>query len=259
MIPIGQITKQQAQDLKGVFFDLDDTFLDGGLLGEEAYQSLFRLRESGLRLIALTGRPASWGELIARMWPVEAAISENGAIAFTRKGTAIECVDTAPAEARAERRERLLGLVAEARALYPSLTPSDDVAGRISDFTFDIGEHKRESEEVIQGAIAFAQKAGAKTSRSSVHLHYSFDRADKATGAIAYLHALGSDSTSALTRFAFIGDSENDASVFAAFRIAVGVQNVHGNFSIPPRYVTTSPRSAGFCEFASHLADLRAP
>lgn len=240
-----------------MLFDLDDTLLDSGKLSEAAYGALFRMREAGLRLIAVTGRPASWAELIVRMWPLEAAIAENGALAYRAAKGRAELLDFAGPEARRTRVATLRDLVSRAFVRFPELTASDDVHGRVSDFTFDIGEHERVSEETIGVVRQFAHQAGARTTRSSVHLHYTFDRNDKATGVLRYLRESGEDPTDARRLFAFIGDSENDASCFAAFGITAGVSNLGGHFSIPPRYVTQKPRGEGFVEFASVLTQLR--
>jgi hydroxymethylpyrimidine pyrophosphatase-like HAD family hydrolase len=220
---------------------------------------LFALQASGLRLIALTGRPAAWAEQIARMWPVEAAIAENGALSFKRIGAQVHHLDTLDPEARALHRRRLDALVQQAKNELSALVPADDVGGRVSDFTFDIGEHQQAEEETIRAAQGLAHSAGARTTRSSVHLHFTFDRSDKATGALTYLRASGSDPTSALRRFAFIGDSQNDAPAFAAFHTTCGVQNLSGHFSIPPRYITHLSASAGFCAFGQRLIELRKP
>jgi HAD superfamily hydrolase (TIGR01484 family) len=254
---ISQLPSAAARSLEGLFFDLDDTFLDNGKVTEAAYAALFRLKESGLRLIALTGRPAAWGELVARMWPVEAAIAENGAVAHVQKGTRVTLIDSVDADERARRRTLLAELVSAALQHFPELVPADDVGGRITDFTFDIGEHLQAKEETILAAREFAQRAGARTTRSSVHLHFTFDRADKATGALSYLLRTGGDPTRGRQRFAFIGDSDNDAAGFAAFSHAVGVHNLRGHFSIPPRYLTDGTSSEGFVEFAQILTKLR--
>ena len=37
------------------------------------------LQRAGLRVILITGRPAGWCDHIARMWPVDGVIGENGA------------------------------------------------------------------------------------------------------------------------------------------------------------------------------------
>lgn len=257
MKPISQISPSAAQSLEGLFFDLDDTFLDTGKVTEAAFAALFRLKESGLRLIALTGRPAAWGELVARMWPVEAAIAENGALAYALTEGRVTLVDSADKTERARRRSALGELVNAARRRFPDLVPADDVHGRLTDFTFDIGEHNKAKEDTIQAAQEFAHRAGARTTRSSVHLHYTFDRADKATGALGYLCRTGGDPTRGRQRFAFIGDSDNDAAGFAAFSHTVGVHNLRGHFSIPPRYLTERSSSEGFVEFAQILTKLR--
>lgn len=259
MKALSHLLTSEAQALEGLFFDLDDTFLDEGRLSEAAFSMLFSLRASGLRLIALTGRPAAWAEQIARMWPVEAAIAENGALSFQRVGAQVRRLDTLAPEARAMHRRRLDALVQQATEELSSLVPADDVGGRVSDFTFDIGEHERATEETISAAQTLARNAGARTTRSSVHLHYTFDRSDKATGALAYLRASGSEPTAALRQFAFIGDSQNDAPAFAAFHTTCAVQNLRGHFSIPPRYITPLNASAGFCAFGQRLIELRKP
>ena len=84
MHPIADLTIQEAAKLRVLLFDLDDTFLDGTRLGEAAFRSLALLRESGLALVAVTGRPSGWGEVIARQWPIDAAVTENGAKCTTR-------------------------------------------------------------------------------------------------------------------------------------------------------------------------------
>lgn len=254
---IFRLSKAEALALKGVLFDLDDTLLDHTHLSRAAYDALFRLRESGLGLIALTGRPASWAELIVRMWPVDAAIAENGSVAYRFVNRAPVLLDTVSHRVRQIRRERLDSLVKEVLRELPQLVPANDVLGRISDFTFDIGESHHMPEDVIGRAIQLARRRGARTTRSSVHLHLTFDHMDKGCGALHLLTRLGHDSTSARHQFAFIGDSQNDAAAFATFATTVGVANLKGTFSLPPKYLTQLPASAGFCQFTDHLCGLR--
>ena len=51
-----------------------------GRITAEAYAAMERLRAAGLLLIPITGRPAGWCDHIARMWPVDAVVGENGAL-----------------------------------------------------------------------------------------------------------------------------------------------------------------------------------
>lgn len=258
MKPIASMTSEEAQRLRGLLFDLDDTLLDHGLLTERAYSALFRLREAELELYAVTGRPSGWGAVLARQWPIAGVVSENGAMAHYRDAAAVECFDPVPPEERKRRRERLAELVGEMRSRFPELEPTDDVEARRSDFTFDIGERRRPPAELVAAAQKFARDRGATTVSSSVHLHVSFDAADKASGAVRLIRKLTAvDPTLALSRYAFIGDSSNDAACFAAFRSSIAVRNLSGRPALLPRFVTAAERGAGFAEAAAILCERR--
>ena len=71
MRPLSALGAEEARGLRGLLFDLDDTLLSHGLLTRAAYDALWDLHDAGLRLVAVTGRPCAWGEVLARQWPVE--------------------------------------------------------------------------------------------------------------------------------------------------------------------------------------------
>jgi hydroxymethylpyrimidine pyrophosphatase-like HAD family hydrolase len=143
--------------------------------------------------------------------------------------------------------------------VYPELEPSDDAWQRISDFTFDIGEHQRVSGEVVARVRKTAHELGATSIASSVHLHVSLDRADKASGTVRLLSELyGLDPFRVLSAYAFIGDSENDAACFGAFRLTLGVRNLSGRPTLGPRFRARGERSRGFVEAADLLLARRA-
>jgi HAD superfamily hydrolase (TIGR01484 family) len=258
MKPVASLSPEQALGLRALAFDLDDTLLDAGRLGEAAYSALFRLREAGLRLVAITGRPSGWGEVIARQWPIDGAITENGAVACASAEGRLEVMDSAGA-ARGARRARLEGIVRQIRAAHPELRPSDDVHARRSDYTFDVGEHQQVPAEVVSRVRADLHALGARTIVSSVHLHATLDGLDKASGAARFFaERFGWDSTESLDRVAFIGDSENDEACFSAFRTTIAVANFRGRPTVPPRFVTSHARGAGFAEAAAVLVARRA-
>lgn len=257
MRPIADLTPAEAAKLRALLFDLDDTFLDGTRLNEAAFHALTLLRDAGLALLAVTGRPSGWGEVIARQWPVTAAVTENGAIACGRGTARFEVYDFAASE-RLARREALGRLVSRLRSEFPDLTPTDDVNLRVSDFTFDVGEHECVPRERVAEVRRRAHALGARTVVSSVHLHVTLDGLDKASGtALLLRRKLGMDPTESRFRAAFIGDSENDAACFAAFHTTIGVSNVSGRPTVRPRFVTASPRGAGFAEAAAVLLQRR--
>src|SRR4051812_17107241 len=115
MAPVSALTRAEATRLRGVAFDLDDTLLDHGRLAENTYSVLFRLVEAGLDLYGVTGRPAGWADVLARLFPVRAVIAENGAIVCARRGERVlqlDCVDSAT---RRERDQKLDALLASFR------------------------------------------------------------------------------------------------------------------------------------------------
>jgi HAD superfamily hydrolase (TIGR01484 family) len=261
MRPLSQLGEAEARGLFGVAFDLDDTVLTKGELTEDAYRALFAMKRSGLRLLAVTGRPSAWGELVARQWPVDGCIAENGAIYTYRDQGHLSRLDQEPEAERRSRRIRLSQIVVAAREAVPEARLTDDMDGRISDVTWDIGERTRLPEDRIQALLAVIVAHGARWSRSSVHAHATFDTVDKASGIVRFCHLrFGEDASRTLARLAFVGDSGNDAPCFAAFRTTVGVANVKNHLAhltVPPRYVATRAMGEGFAELAAHLTRLR--
>ena len=258
MKPISELTSAEAAKLRGVAFDLDDTLLDHGKLAEATYSALFRLREAGLSLYGVTGRPAGWAEVLARVFPVRAIIAENGAVVCAHRGERVVTVDSVAADERSVRDLRLAELLAGFARTFPDIEPADDVRARISDRTFDIGEFRQVAPERVAQASAYLQSQGARVFVSSVHLHATLDYADKASGAVRVLAAdSGLDATAVRHAYAYLGDSENDAACFAAFAVSIGVANLRGRPTLRPRYITSQPMGAGFVEAAETILERR--
>ncbi|MCC6216168.1 MAG: acetylornithine/succinylornithine family transaminase [Polyangiaceae bacterium] len=257
LLSLDSLEPGEARAIDGLLFDLDDTFLDHGRLAPDAYRVLHDLAGAGLALGVVTGRPAGWGDPLARQWPVLAVVSENGAIVHARRGEHVELLDPGGG-ARPERRRRLADLVAQLRARHPELRDADDTPLRLTDHTFDVGERLRAPEALVVAARRTARALGARTTTSSLHLHVTLDGADKATGALWALARLrGLDPAAARARWAYVGDSGNDAAAFAAFALTFGVANLRGDLTLPPRYLARAPRAAGFVEIARALLAAR--
>jgi HAD superfamily hydrolase (TIGR01484 family) len=260
--PISTLSAAGACALRGVLFDLDDTLLTHGVLERPAYDALWALHEHGLRLVAVTGRPSGWGEVLVRQWPIDGAVTENGAVHVARDGSGVALrEDCSPAE-RAKRRARLDEIIRCARDAVPEARLADDVGARRSDVTWDIGERVHLPKDRVDRIAEVITRAGARTTRSSVHIHATFDVDDKASGALDFLRrTFGEDPGSARFRYAFVGDSGNDAACFGAFALTVGVANVKASLErivVPPRYVTSRAMGEGFAELAGALITLRA-
>jgi hydroxymethylpyrimidine pyrophosphatase-like HAD family hydrolase len=257
MKPLHSMSVDEAARLRGLLFDLDDTFLDHGRLTLPAFDALSRLSSAGLRLGVVTGRPAGFGQVLVRQWPIDFAVTENGGVAFVNEQGRARCSDRhGPAE-RQRQRERLAEVAGEIGRRF-DLWPSEDNIWRLGDYSLDIGEFVRPPPQSVRDAERFARALGVHTLRSSIHLHLSYSGEDKASGTVRILHeAFGEDPSASLGRYAFIGDSENDAACFAAFHTTIGVANLSGRPSIGPRYITEHSRAEGFREAADTLLGLR--
>jgi hydroxymethylpyrimidine pyrophosphatase-like HAD family hydrolase len=266
MRPLSQLDAVTARGLRGLLFDLDDTVLSHGTLTREAYGALWDLRDAGLRLVAVTGRPSGWGEVLVRQWPIDGAVTENGAVRIVREaragtGGGIAVLERCGEAERRSRRVRLAQIVERVREVVPEARLADDVSARRSDVTWDIGERVRlpaDRTALIAQQIALA---GARSTQSSVHIHATFDGDDKASGSIDLLSSLfGEDAGAARCRYAFVGDSGNDAACFAAFDTTFGVANVSAHLAriaVVPRYVASLPMGTGFAEIARALLAAR--
>src|SRR6266511_2454917 len=78
--PLKPLAELDGRAVRAVLFDIDDTLTTAGKLTAEAYTALEALNRAGKRTVAVTGRPAGWCDHIARMWPVDAVVGENGAL-----------------------------------------------------------------------------------------------------------------------------------------------------------------------------------
>jgi HAD superfamily hydrolase (TIGR01484 family) len=260
MKALSALDRDEARGLDGLLFDLDDTFLTHGLLTRAAYDALWGLKDAGLTLVAVTGRPSGWGEVIARQWPIDGAVTENGAVHVVREGRGIAIKDTCNERERRSRRMRLALLVERVRVVVPEARLADDVDARRSDITWDIGERMRLPDDRIALISAAIADAGARSTRSSVHLHATFDEDDKASGTVRLLASRGEDAGKVPHRYAFVGDSGNDAACFNTFRTTFGVANVGDHLRrllVPPRYCANEPMGAGFAEIAAAILAAR--
>lgn len=252
-----EFSAETARNIDGLLFDLDDTLLTHGLLTRDAFDALWNLHDAKFKLVAVTGRPSGWGEVIARQWPIDGAVTENGAVHVMREGRGIRLSQRCDENERRSRRTRLARIADDVRTHIPESRMADDVGARVSDITWDIGERIQLPRDRVDAIDAIARKAGARTTRSSVHLHASFDADDKASGAVRFIvENFGGDSGAALARYAFVGDSSNDSACFAAFHNTFGVANVRAyapRLPVTPKFVASKEMGEGFAEIARAL------
>ena len=135
--------------IRFLLLDIDDTLTTDGRLTAAAYAALERLSQRGLRVIPVTGRPAGWCDLIARFWPVDAVVGENGAFWFRydlERRTMIRRFWLSEEE-RTAARERLDRLGHEILTAVPGARLAADQPYRVADLAIDYcedaGPHRR--------------------------------------------------------------------------------------------------------------------
>jgi HAD superfamily hydrolase (TIGR01484 family) len=224
MRPIAQLDPQTCRALTGVVFDVDDTITDEGRLTEQAYAALWRLRRAGLTLIAVTGRPLGWCDILAHLAPIDLAIGENGAGWVWRQGRLLREGYWDDHGARQRQRARLDLLVRTVAAALPEVRLAGDQRHRRVDVAFDVAETVELPATMVTELDRLIREAGARVLVSSVHAHGFFGQYDKASGVVrAAAEALGMDVAAARDRWLFVGDSGNDAAAFAYFPVSAGV------------------------------------
>ena len=262
--PLSEWSPELRARIKGVFTDIDDTLTDGGQMEAPVLDALFRLRRAGLLVIPITGRPAGWCDLIARMWPVDAVVGENGAFFFRYDHAARRMVRRfveSPAS-RAENRNRLEVIGKAVLAAVPGAAIAADQTYRECDLAIDFAEDVGPlTEPDIDKIVAIFHQHGANAKVSSIHVNGWFGSYDKLTMAQRLMREIFSvDLTADNDRYAFVGDSPNDAPLFGYFDNAVGVANVRQfaeRCDALPRWITAAPNGAGFCELAEALLSVR--
>ena len=134
------LAELDARGVRAVLVDIDDTLTTEGRLTADAYGALERLQGAGVRVVPVTGRPAGWCDHIARMWPVDGVVGENGAFYFCNSGKRVHKRFHDDAQTRAAKRARLDAIAARILAAVPGSALASDQAYRETDLAIDYCE-----------------------------------------------------------------------------------------------------------------------
>jgi HAD superfamily hydrolase (TIGR01484 family) len=259
-------------DLIGVMTDIDDTLTTDGAITPDALAALQRLRDAGLGVIAITGRPVGWSKTFAARWPVDAVVAENGAVAlvqqqnFHRKNTPFRNIGIdyllskiyqQSASLRADNSLRMQRIAQSVLVAVPGAVLAQDSAGRETDIAFDHSEFTLLNSQQIDQIVSLLQAAGMTVTVSSIHVNAWFGDHSKLSGARWIVRELwGRELDAEINRWVYVGDSTNDQVMFEHLPHSIGVANVArfaAQLRHPPRFVTPSERGAGFAEVADRV------
>ena len=260
MRPFEFCSDGELSNIKGVFTDVDDTLTTNGRMPSEAYTAMEDLQSKGILVVPITGRPAGWCDAIARIWPVDGVVGENGAFYFRYDRNERRMIryfaDTEPV--RQANRIKLINVAQQIFEQVPGAAFSADQAYRETDLAIDFCEDIPPlSAENVGTIVNIMTENGVTAKVSSIHVNGWFGEYDKLTMTRQFVQqCLGIDLDADETSFIFTGDSPNDGPMFEFFSYSVGVANVK-NFSekleTPPKYVTVNSGGEGFSEVANAI------
>jgi len=260
--PMADVPGHRLAGLSVVLTDIDDTMSTGGKITAEAFSALWQLHEAGLKLVVVTGRPAGWCDHIARFWPVDAVIGENGGFYFYHDGSTLQRRYIYSAAERDQFRKKLADVRERILREVPGCAISADQPYREYDLAIDICEDiaPLPQEKVLRIKELF-ELAGATAKISSVHVNGWYGQFDKlSTAKLWAREQLGTELVEGGESFVYCGDSPNDEPMFAFFDLSFGMANVRECLPImscPPAYITTKPCGAGFTEVAEAILRAR--
>ncbi|TWT55495.1 HAD family hydrolase [Allorhodopirellula solitaria] len=218
--------------------DYDGTLAKDGIVADSTVEALRRLRDSGRKVLLVTGRRL---EPVLDLFPdvslFDLIVAENGALLFDpESGEETLLADPPPPEFVDTLRQRGVDRLETGRCIVATWQPFETI-----------------SLEVIQ---AFGLDLQIIFNKDAVMLLPS--GVNKATGLAKALHSLGYSPHNAVS----VGDAENDAAMMRSCSVAVAVENALPSVKEMADIVLSKPRGEGVEELIdriiqSDLAELR--
>ena len=262
MKPIELFQRADKTGIRYVLTDIDDTLTVKGRLPAVVFAAMESLQQAGIRVIPITGRPAGWCDHIARMWPVDGLVGENGAFYFRyddREKKMIRRYWKSGEERRFDR-TRLYGIRAAVLAEAPGCAVAADQAYREADLAIDFCEDVTPLPlKSVEAIKAIFEAAGATAKISSIHVNGWFGDYDKLSMSRLFFEEVFKEDMEAIrNQVVFCGDSPNDSPMFDFFPHSVGVANVRAfekQLEAAPAWVTRAEGGFGFAEMVKVLLD----
>ncbi len=255
MKPIEKMPKAVKKTIRYVLADIDDTLTLNGRLPAVVFAAMERLQKAGMCMIPITGRPAGWCDHIARMWPVDGIVGENGAFYFCydvqqRKMRRRYFKSEKQREIDYQKLEKLKEVILKK---IPGCRVSADQHYREADLAIDYCEDIPPlSMEDVDRIVRLFEAAGARAKISSIHVNGWFGEYDKLTMTrMLFAEVFKEDLAAVKEDVIFIGDSPNDVPMFQFFPHSAGVANIlqfKEKITRKPAWVTQQEGGYGFAE-----------
>jgi len=265
MKPFEEFPDPLKKSIRYVLTDIDDTLTIKGRITSFVFSAMERLQGAGLHVLPITGRSAGWCDHIARMWPVDGLVGENGAFYFRYDSSRKKMVRRylKSEEQRKKDRtelEKIAGIILEK---VPGCQIASDQSYRETDLAIDFCEDVPPLPmEQVEQIVRCFEEAGARARISSIHVNGWFGTHDKlTTTALLFEEVFKVTLEQVKDRVIFIGDSPNDGPMFAYYPHSVGVANLlrfRDKIEEGPSWITRERGGRGFVEMADILLRGRA-
>lgn len=238
-----------------LFADVGDTLLRHGQLLPEVLTALYQLAQHNVEVVPVTGASAGAGEAMIRQWPIRMIIAESGAVAFSKQNGEVSRHTWLPETQLAAMQQQVL------TAITPhlgSLALADDQVFRLSDVAVNLAQDNVQAGESALAALQqVVSEHGWQSGLSSIHYNIWQPPYNKALAIVHWMQTLwGVDENALALHSACIGDSPNDAEMFARIPRSFGVngwQVRQAEFSDEPAITLGNGSGWGFVELAHKL------
>ena len=256
MQSLSAMSVESALRIKALLFDLDGTFVSNDTLLSRTYGSLEKTKNLGIKTIAVTGRPAGWCDLMARWWPIDSVIGENGAFSYSKVNDRIVRSTYHDSVSYPEYQQKLQSLFEDLLVKYNYLKLASDQPFRHWDLAIDIAEESEVPLEVALDIVRMCQEKGARAAISNIHVNIWFGDYNKENMSLKVLNDFELTKNDGV----YIGDSPNDSPMFGCFPLSIGVSSVTNYKDIMdnlPNYVTKASGADGFAELVEFISSTR--
>ena len=261
MKSIKHFPKEKISPIKYLLTDIDDTITHDGLIPACAFQAMEDLGKAGIKVIPITGRPAGWCDHIARMWPVDGVVGENGAFYFVYDKIKKQMIRRY-FKTDQEREQDKIKLETVKLKILQSVSGcvvSADQAYREADLAIDFAEDVPHlSQPDINRIVEIFEQNGAIAKISSIHVNGWFGSYDKLSMTQAlFREVFKTEIDEIKEKVIYIGDSPNDEPMFEYFPNSVGVANIllfKDRLTFKPAWITNDEGGYGFAQLAGILA-----
>ena len=252
MKPLSQIKRDEINEIKALLFDLDGTFVSDDRLRSSTFECLEKLRQKSIKRVAVTGRPAGWCDLIARWWPVNSVVGENGAFSYTMSDGRIIRKTFDSSNRLSAHQKKLSLLFDDIKSNFGDIHMAADQPFRQWDLALDISEEQDMDDDKVKAIYDFCISNGANAAISNIHLNVWYGNYNKLDMSLKILDEWNLREHECM----YIGDSPNDSPMFNHFPFSVGVKSVLKYKDIMdhfPSYLTTGDSSEGFEELTNFI------